>query len=172
MAYPPVVPPANRVDQTPQFTNHPGDHNTISRALTDIVNVLGATPQGTAATLTARISFIENTLPLFQYGLHNGQTDGNAFATIKWPIPYAGIPPAGDHANDPNVGAVCIGARGPGDIITTAMGSFALGNFNAQQALIKVWDHNGVEVKGGYVVFHFMVWGPRYNGQTSAGVVP
>jgi hypothetical protein len=42
MAYPPSVPPATRTDTTPQFTNHPGDHNQISAALTEILNHLAA----------------------------------------------------------------------------------------------------------------------------------
>lgn len=44
MAYPPVVPPATRTNATPQADNHPADHNGISAALTDIVNVLGPNP--------------------------------------------------------------------------------------------------------------------------------
>lgn len=42
MPFPPAVPPNTRVDQTPQFVNHPGDHNMISNALTDIINQISA----------------------------------------------------------------------------------------------------------------------------------
>jgi hypothetical protein len=42
MAFPPTVPPATRTDSTPQLTNHPGAHNQISSALTDIINQVTA----------------------------------------------------------------------------------------------------------------------------------
>ena len=38
MAYPPPVPPATRTNATVMATNHPADHNTISAALTEILN--------------------------------------------------------------------------------------------------------------------------------------
>ena len=59
MAYPPPVPPANRVNATPQFDNHPGDHNAISSALSDMVNVLGATPQGAYSSVQTRFENLE-----------------------------------------------------------------------------------------------------------------
>lgn len=40
-------------------SNHPSDHNTISDALTDIINELGSTPRGSAASLSARVADIE-----------------------------------------------------------------------------------------------------------------
>ena len=42
MAYPPPVPPATRTDATVMATNHPADHNTISLALTEILNHMAA----------------------------------------------------------------------------------------------------------------------------------
>lgn len=56
MPYPPVIPPATRVNQTPQADNHPADHNGLSQALTDIVNELGANPSGPAASLDSRLA--------------------------------------------------------------------------------------------------------------------
>lgn len=55
MSYPPSVPPNTRTDATPLPTNHAADHNTISDALTDIINELGSDPSGAAASLTARL---------------------------------------------------------------------------------------------------------------------
>jgi len=55
MAYPPTVPPNSRTDATPSVTNHPGDHNAISAAFTDIINELGADPSGTFPTVQARL---------------------------------------------------------------------------------------------------------------------
>jgi hypothetical protein len=40
-------------------TTHPADHNQIANALTDIVNVLGSTPNGASATVQQRIETIE-----------------------------------------------------------------------------------------------------------------
>jgi microcystin-dependent protein len=62
MAYPPSPPPADRLNTTPQVTNHPGDHNLISENVTDIVNELGANPSGTEATVEARLDTIETEL--------------------------------------------------------------------------------------------------------------
>ena len=58
MAYPPSVPPADRLDTTPLPTNHHDDHNDISLALTDIINELGSAPKGSAASVTARFDGI------------------------------------------------------------------------------------------------------------------
>lgn len=38
MAFPPTIPPSTRTNATPQVDNHPGDHNMISSALSDLVN--------------------------------------------------------------------------------------------------------------------------------------
>jgi hypothetical protein len=59
MAYPPAVPPATRVNATPQVDNHPADHNGISNALTDIVNELGANPSGSSSTVQDRVAAVE-----------------------------------------------------------------------------------------------------------------
>jgi hypothetical protein len=55
MAYPPTPPPNTRADNTPLPTNHAGDHNGISDALTDIINELGSDPKGASASVTARL---------------------------------------------------------------------------------------------------------------------
>ncbi|MET0578005.1 MAG: hypothetical protein ABW122_05060 [Ilumatobacteraceae bacterium] len=59
MAYPPTIPPATRVNATPQVDNHPSDHNTISTALTDIINELGANPSGIFPTVGDRITNLD-----------------------------------------------------------------------------------------------------------------
>ena len=40
MPFPPPVPPNSRTNATPQVDNHPGDHNQIADALTEIINEL------------------------------------------------------------------------------------------------------------------------------------
>jgi hypothetical protein len=59
MAYPPAVPVATRTNTTPQVDNHPGDHNGISGALTDIINELGTGPKGTYPSLTQRLAAVK-----------------------------------------------------------------------------------------------------------------
>lgn len=59
MAYPPTVPPATRINATPQVDTHPADHNAISGALNDMVNELGSNPSGAFPTVTDRIDRIE-----------------------------------------------------------------------------------------------------------------
>ena len=44
MPWPPVIPPAGRVNSTPQLDNHPSDHNAIVAALADIVARVDPTP--------------------------------------------------------------------------------------------------------------------------------
>jgi len=55
MAYPPEIPPNDRIDATPVTTNHPTDHNEISDALTDIVNELGVNPKGNEVDVETRL---------------------------------------------------------------------------------------------------------------------
>jgi hypothetical protein len=55
MPYPPPTLPSNRSNTTPQFDNHPSDHNAISDAITDIVNELGPNPSNGEATVQAWI---------------------------------------------------------------------------------------------------------------------
>jgi hypothetical protein len=63
MPYPPTVPPSNRTDPTPQATNHPSDHNALSKALTDIINELGADPSSAGyATVQARLDALKASL--------------------------------------------------------------------------------------------------------------
>jgi len=60
MAYPPAVPPATRNNATPQHDNHPGDHNGISAALTDIINELGDDPSSASyPTVQARLEALK-----------------------------------------------------------------------------------------------------------------
>lgn len=59
MAYPPVIPPADVTNTTPQVDRHPADHNAITDALRDILNELGIDPAGAAATVTDRFVIIE-----------------------------------------------------------------------------------------------------------------
>lgn len=68
MAYPPTIPPNTRANTTPTFDNHPDDHNDISNALTDIVNVLGANPAGSAADLTALLPILSPIGSIVMYG--------------------------------------------------------------------------------------------------------
>lgn len=68
MAYPPTIPPNTRANTTPQFDNHPGDHNDISDALTDIVTELGSNPGGDAADLTARLATLVPVGSITMYG--------------------------------------------------------------------------------------------------------
>lgn len=58
MAYPPTVPTGTRINTTNQVDLHPTDHNQIHAALTDIVNVLGSAPQGSAASVAARFDLV------------------------------------------------------------------------------------------------------------------
>lgn len=55
MAYPPSVPPNNRTNGTATPTNHAGDHNDTSDALTDIIDELGSDPKGGYADVEARL---------------------------------------------------------------------------------------------------------------------
>lgn len=55
MAWPPILPQADRTNLTPQDTSHPGDHNLIATALEDVVDVM---PGGQAANPpSASVSF-------------------------------------------------------------------------------------------------------------------
>jgi microcystin-dependent protein len=68
MAYPPTPPPADRLNTTPQVTNHPADHNLISDNVSDIVNELGANPSGTFADVQARLDSIMPIGTILEYG--------------------------------------------------------------------------------------------------------
>ena len=98
MAYPPTVPPATRTDSTPQFTNHPNDHNAISTALTDLVNELGADPSGGYATVNARLDALDqrliNTVPVFP-SIHLGpgqSVDTNSTTYADWLLTTVSVP--------------------------------------------------------------------------------
>lgn len=71
MPYPPTLPPNNRTDTTPSFSNHPGDHNAIVNALTAIIAELGNDPSGAFADLTARLG---NIAPVGCVQLYAGDT--------------------------------------------------------------------------------------------------
>lgn len=63
MAYPPEVPPDDRLNTTPMVDNHPSDHTVISQAFTDIINEMGADPSGIFATIQARFEALEAEVP-------------------------------------------------------------------------------------------------------------
>jgi hypothetical protein len=110
--------------------------------------------------------------PLFQWGLFNGNTDANGYARITWPIAYPGIAASGDSPNLNTCGVNCIMARGAGDVLSVKHMMFSLGGFNAGSAIVRCFQYFNaavVPVTSQYVPFHFMVWGPRYSGQISAG---
>ena len=62
MAYPPSTISTDKTDSTPSPSDHPQHHNALASAVNDIVGVLGTTPQGGSATLTARITSLETTV--------------------------------------------------------------------------------------------------------------
>ena len=68
MAYPPTPPPDDRLNTTPQVTNHPSDHNLLSENIADIVNELGANPSGAAATVEARLDATVPIGTIFEFG--------------------------------------------------------------------------------------------------------
>src|SRR4030095_16705759 len=73
MAYPPVVPPSTRTNATPSVDNHPGDHNQISAALTEILNHIATLEQG---------------LPLVQGALTGYTTNFAGAVGVTFPIPF------------------------------------------------------------------------------------
>jgi hypothetical protein len=81
MAYPPTVPSTTRTNATPQVDNHPGDHNALATALSDIVNELGPNPSGPAATIDARL------LPLAG-AINSGAA---SIDNVTPPTPFTGI---------------------------------------------------------------------------------
>ena len=174
MAYPPPLPPAGRVNSTPQADNHPADHNTLVAAMTDILNELGSDPSGGFANVMARINAIDATLPLIQWGLFNGNTDGNGYARPSWPTAYPGIASSGDNGNLNTCGITCIQSRGAGSVLQVPHMMYSLGGFNAKNCIVRcfqVFNNVATPVASSYCPFHFMVWGPRVAGQTSAGTV-
>jgi hypothetical protein len=91
MAYPPTTPVNNRANSTPLPTNHPNDHNAISNALTDIINVLGATPQGAAASATARFEAAETRITAAEGDIDTAQTDIDALQALTAALPRIGF---------------------------------------------------------------------------------
>ena len=90
MSYPPSVPPNTRTDATPLPTNMPSDINTISNALTDIINELGDDPSGSFASATARFDYLATqlfTVTLLQFvsagpaGVFTAQTVAHGLGT-------------------------------------------------------------------------------------------
>lgn len=68
MTYPPSPPPADRLNTTPQVTNHPSDHNLLSENITDIVNELGTNPSGDSPTVEARFDQMLPVGTIFEFG--------------------------------------------------------------------------------------------------------
>jgi len=102
---------------------------------------------------------------LFQAGFWNGNTDSNGYARISWPIAFKGIPTVGDIGNIPNCGVVCMQARGSGGVIDVpGNAQYALGGFNAKNAIIRVFNvylGDTPATPSVYCVFHWLAWGPR-----------
>jgi len=72
MAYPPSVLPVNRTNASAVQDNHPGDHNAENQAINDIVTTLGSAPQGTFASVQARLDGGLSRLIAWRYGRVNG----------------------------------------------------------------------------------------------------
>jgi len=91
MPWPPVIPPAGRLNTTPQLDNHPSDHNAISQALTDLVAQLNAVPWNNAALVNSWVAFSAGN-PALQYrkvgdmvqlrGLLKGGANGATITTL------------------------------------------------------------------------------------------
>lgn len=112
------------------------------------------------------------TTPLLQFGFWNGNTDGNAYARINWPIAMPDVPAGGDNGNISHAGVTCMSARGAGGVINVSVGLFALGALNTNNGLIRVfqvYQGNAVAYVG-YCVFHFLAWSRRYSNQPYAGI--
>jgi len=81
MPWPPVVPPAGRDNTTPQFDNHPSDHNAISAALTDTVNEVSNNRVKTDGSLPMsrlRLTDVSDaSLVSVNHALQIGPTGGN-----------------------------------------------------------------------------------------------
>ena len=96
MAYPPTVPSGTRINTTPQVNLHPADHNEIHGALTDIINILGTTPNGEAASLTALLSIIDPADKIVAVGGATAPTgwalcDGSAVSRTTYAATFARI---------------------------------------------------------------------------------
>jgi hypothetical protein len=72
MAYPPSTLPVSRTNSSAVTDNHPGDHNSVNQAMNDTVAMLGSNPQGTYATLQARLAALPGSLVAWRYGRING----------------------------------------------------------------------------------------------------
>lgn len=62
MVYPPTPPPNNRTNATVTVDNHPGDHNDVSDALTDIIAELGNDPKGSGSSVEDRLDTMDTTI--------------------------------------------------------------------------------------------------------------
>jgi microcystin-dependent protein len=74
MSYPPTPPPNNRLNTTPQVTNHPDDHNRLSDNISDIVNELGSNPSGDSATLESRLDQMMPVGTILEFGASSPPT--------------------------------------------------------------------------------------------------
>lgn len=83
MAYPPTVPPNSRGNLTSMDTNHAGDHNAVSNALTDIINELGSNPSGAVATVDQRFQTIEAADWVDQARIANNAVGYNELAALS-----------------------------------------------------------------------------------------
>lgn len=95
---PPSVPPNTRADNTPLTTNHPGDHNDISDALTAIINVLGSNPEGAEASITALVAAIDARIDALEAvefvtsGTNVVVTDANSDVVVPFGVTFTGTP--------------------------------------------------------------------------------
>jgi hypothetical protein len=143
MAFPPTVPPATRTDSTPQFTNHPGDHNQISAALSDIVNEMGPDPSAGYANVQARLDAIE---PLALQGLQVGAANG----------PYVGNWPTQHFPITCRAGHIDVVTTGFGDFLFNFTNPFPNGIISVQVTPINT---------GGYLSF----WYPQIINMSLTG---
>lgn len=74
MVYPPSVPPNNRTNATVTEDNHPGDHNDVADALTDIITELGNDPKGSGSSVENRLDTMDTTIDAYQEFLADSQT--------------------------------------------------------------------------------------------------
>jgi hypothetical protein len=58
----------SRTNSSAVTDNHPGDHNSVNQAMNDTVAMLGSNPQGTFATLQARLAALPASLVGWRYG--------------------------------------------------------------------------------------------------------
>jgi hypothetical protein len=128
VTWPPVIPPADRTDTTPQAGNHPGDHNQISQAFTDVVT---------------KVDDIDARLPTrVQSGLTGVpySSGTSAAATITFPITFTASP------------HVVVTVSGGGNVFLAGAGTVTTTNF-----VCTVFRRDGVAQGSGITVQVFWI---------------